>query len=406
LKLTCAFSAGASRQVCIQLVMGNDVECNRVFRRDFMRGCRRKFSLGSAMVRALRRNSLAAILLPLALAIFGTALPSVAGSGDRVHLDAHFRPGQVFRYQLDLQTSATARSEGPITDPQGATRLDRQATATIRMELVRVDSVAPRGQRVRLRVTYEQCAANSQSDALDVQEHEFQEQFRKLQGSSVEFDLEPDGKTDNFAASKSASDTSSSGQLSSMDPAMVAMLQQGTGALAPPGGLPRAGIAVGDKWSSEREFQPAPITGLYWHTDSTYVRNEPCPHPSPASALGNDAARPAPSSAGKLAGAPPVANSAGLDTCAVIQTDLHLLNRNKTGDQTPPAYLHNGLRTFGDWTGAAESVSDIALTTGVVVTMTQTSSQDMDFHISTAQGQASLQYQGHVESALGVTLLP
>jgi hypothetical protein len=38
--------------------------------------------------------------------------------------------------------------------------------------------------------------------------------------------------------------------------------------------------------------------------------------------------------------------------------------------------------------------------------MTQTGSQDMNFRIATAQGQASMEYRGHVESALGVALLP
>jgi hypothetical protein len=354
------------------------------------------------MVRGSRRRTSTAIRIALAFAVFAAALPNADASDERVHLDAHLQPGQVFRYQMNLQTSATTHSEGPITDPQGATRLDRQATATIRMEVVRVDSVAPAGQRVRLRITFEECSASSQTDALDVQEHQFQDQFRKLQGSTMEFDLEPDGKTDNFTASQPTSPEQSPKESpqQSMDPALAAMLQQSASALAPPGGLPRTGIAVGDKWSSEREFQPAPIAGLYWHTDSTYVRNEPCPHASPPSS-GDSAPQVSPSPT------PPAAkNAAGPETCAVIQTDLHILRRDTGGEQTPPVYLHNGLRTSGKWTGAAEGVSDISLATGVVVTMTQTGSQDMDFRIASAQGQASLQYQGHVESALGVTLLP
>lgn len=345
-----------------------------------------------------RRVKQAAFPFLMALAILLAALPRAAAAGDRVHLLPHLRLGQVFRYQMSVETSATSRSEGPITDPQGATRLDRQATTTIRMEVVRVDPVAPLGQRVRLRVTFEQCSANSQTDALDVREHEFQDQFRKLQGSTMEFDLEPDGKTDNITASQPASSQPSSSQ--SMDPAIVTMLQQSASTVAAPEGLPPAGIDVGDKWSSEREFQPAPITGLYWHTDSTYVRNEPCPHASPASGI--DATDSTPSPANRRT----EKSAAGPDICAVIQTDLHLLRRATAGEQTPQAYLQNGLRTSGKWSGVGESVSDIALATGVVVTMTQTSSQDMNFRIATALGQASLQYQGHVESALGVTLLP
>lgn len=363
------------------------------------------------MVPARHHNTLAAVMTVISFCVFTIASPNAMAGDDHVHLEAHLQPGQIFRYQMNLQTSATSRSEGPITDPQGATRLDRQAMATVRLEVVRITPVESTGNRVRLRVTFEHCTANSQSDALDVEEHEFQDQFRKLQGSSLEFDLEPDGKTDNFSASQQSPDAKVTPeqtapqqtvpQQPALDPWVATMMQQSTGALASPGGLPHTGISVGDKWSAEREFDPAPLTGLYWRTDSTYVRNEPCPHASPELPQ-KDSAIPA-----SPAGAATSGNTAKPETCAVIQADLHLLsNRKKGADQTPPDYLQNGLHTAGDWNGIAESVSDIALGTGMVVTMTQKGSQDMDFRVASARGQTSLRYQGHVESALGVTLLP
>lgn len=308
----------------------------------------------------------------------------------RIHLQPHLLPGQSFRYQLNLHTSASSRAEGPISDPQGASRLERAAMATVYLEVLRVDLGGKNGAQVRLRATYDHCSSASESDALDVNEPELEEQFRKLDGTSVEFTLDSDGQTHDFAVSR---ETSS-------DPSTLLALQQGTSALTPKSGLPAAGIAPGETWSSDREFQPSPLAGLYWHTDSAYLRNETCPRPSP----------PTDSTPANAGAGPDGAQSGGgkpeSDTCAVIQTKLHLLRHDATSSQTPDEYLKNGLRTSGTWTGTAEAISDISLRTGLVVTMTQTGSQDMDFRIATAQGQAGLRYVGHVESQTAVTQLP
>lgn len=261
--------------------------------------------------------------------------------------------------------------------------------ATVHLEVLRVDLGGKAGDQVRLRATYEHCAVASQSDALDVNEPGYEDQFRKLNGTSVEFTLDADGRTHDFAASR---ETSS-------DPSTLLALQQGTSALTPTSGLPSAGIAPGDKWTSDREFQPSPLAGLYWHTDSVYLRNETCPRPSPAA----DSSQTNGTGADN---APQPESKPESDMCAVIQTKLHLLRHDVTASQTPDEYLKNGLRTSGTWTGSAEAISDISLRTGLVVTMTQTGSQDMDFRIATAQAQASLHYVGHVDSQTAVTQLP
>jgi hypothetical protein len=320
----------------------------------------------------------------------GTNAGTGAVAADRIHLQPHLHPGQSFRYQLDLHTAASSRSEGPISDPQGASRLERSAMATVHLEVLRVDLGGKGGDQVRLRATYDHCSSASQSDALDVKEAEYEEQFRKLNGTSVEFTLDADGRTHDFAASR---ETSS-------DPSTLLALQQGTSALTPTSGLPSAGIIPGDKWTSDREFQPSPLAGLYWHTDSAYLRNETCPRPSATTDSSSG------SGGGADNAAQPGAGQPGSDVCAVIQTKLHLLQHDVTASQTPDDYLKNGLRTSGSWTGSAEAISDISLSTGLVVTMTQTGSQDMDFRISTAQANAGLRYIGHVDSQTAVTQLP
>jgi hypothetical protein len=363
--------------------------------RSRIRRCRKRW------VRAHAPSSAAGAVVFLALGVSPWFSPSVnsaprisargVGTADvRIHLQPHLQPGQSFRYQLDLHTSASSRADGPISDPQGASRLERAALATVHLEVIRVDLGGKAGDRIRLRATYDHCSIVSQSDALDVKEPEYEDQFRKLDGTSVEFTLDANGQTHDFAASR---ETSS-------DPSTLLALQQGTSALTPTTGIPAAGISPGETWSSDREFQPSPLAGLYWHSDSTYLRNETCPRPSAASGS-------SPANGGAGAGAAQSTdNKPENDVCAVIQTKLHLLRHDVNASQTPEDYLKNGLRTSGTWTGTAEDISDISLRTGLVVTMTQTGSQDMDFRIATAQGQAGLRYVGHVDSQTAVTQLP
>jgi hypothetical protein len=343
----------------------------------------------------MRRPAIYLLALCLAMAGLMNAMrsPAAFAAGDdtgRIHLEPHLAPGQVFRYQLDLHTTAVSRAQGPISDAQGASTLERAALATVRLEVLSVELGSAGEKRVRLRATYEHCSAGSKSDALDVQEREFEKQFRKLEGASVEFSMDSDGRTYDFSAPSD----------SSLDPSTLLAMQQGTGALTPDGGLPPKGVAVGDKWSSEKEFQPSPLLGLYWHTDSAYLRNEPCPRPSPPPDAPQTDGTAAPS------GSDHAGEAAQSDTCAVIQTEMKLIRRDTKGNQTPPDYIKNGLRTSGDWTGTGESISDISLRTGLVVTMTQTSSQEMNFRIATAEGRAGLQYTGSVQSQSAVTQLP
>jgi len=94
------------------------------------------------------------------------------------------------------------------------------------------------------------------------------------------------------------------------------------------------------------------------------------------------------------------------DTCAVIITQFKILQTAPHGDLTPPDYLHNGLRSSGSWTGAGESMSLISLRTGLVVSVTQSSNQEMNFTISSASSPSRMTYTGEVKSQSEIALLP
>ena len=96
-----------------------------------------------------------------------------------------------------------------------------------------------------------------------------------------------------------------------------------------------------------------------------------------------------------------------VDVCAVILTQFRIFRPGGGhGDATPEAYLHNGLRTSGTWTGTGESLDTISLSTGMVVRSTQTGHQDMDFKMVSAVSGSKMQYKGHVDSQSEIVLLP
>jgi hypothetical protein len=124
-----------------------------------------------------------------------------------------------------------------------------------------------------------------------------------------------------------------------------------------------------------------PLAGLVWRSNSTYVRNESCrPADVPASA-----------DAGEL--------------CAVILTRQSVDPRKQLRDPTPEDYRRNGLHTSGSWTGSGESLSYVSLQTRLVVSVTQDSSQQIDFAVTNPTGQ-SIRYAGKIETHSRVALLP
>ena len=148
--------------------------------------------------------------------------------------------------------------------------------------------------------------------------------------------------------------------------------------------MPSAGIAPGEKWSSDEPASSLPLSGHVWRTDSTYLRNEPC--------------RPA-----TLAGAAPPSTSDG-ETCAVILTQLTLLRPRSKKDLTPDEFRRNNLTTSGTWSGSGDSLTYISLQTGWVVSVTQSMSEQMDVTISTAPEDA-VHYVGTVATRSSMSLV-
>ena len=292
----------------------------------------------------------------------------------RILLVPRFQAGQSLHYQFDLRTTTVSHSTGPIANPEAASALNLIVSALVRLDVVSVTGAGERSAgQVRLRTTYEKSAATSHSDAYDPDQDDLEKRYRDLEGHSFEFTVEPDGKVADVRGLDAAV----------ADPASRRLVEGWLSGIAQGAALPPDGIAIGQKWSMERPNDMAPLAGLVWRTDSTYVRDEPC------RAIPN---------AAEISG--------GQEICAIIETKFQIDNRHVPRDPTPEEFRRNSLRTSGTWSGSADSLNAISRRTGFVVSVSQNGTEEMDVTIANLQDTSKMHYAGRVETHSEITLLP
>ncbi len=299
---------------------------------------------------------------------FGTSRQqSPSPDQKRLHLSPKLVPGQTLRYQLDAHTITTSHSSGRIENPQGPSKSDVVLAATLRLDILPSEPNAP----LRVRTTYEKSSAKATSDSFDPALSVLEEQYRKLEGRAIELSLDAQGKV--------VGDSGLAGLFP--DEKSAAAAREWFSQLASGVELPKEGIVPGRSWSTERtSVAGMPLLGLTWRTESSYLRDEPCPASSPAS-------------------------TASGDTCAVIQTRLGVTQR-PLRDPTPDDYRRRNLRTAGKLSSSGESLSYISLRTGWIVLIAQSSSEEMDVIITAMDGGSKLRISGRVESTTHINLLP
>jgi hypothetical protein len=332
------------------------------------------------------------------------ALPLVRAPGKRVRFAPRFAAGQTLRYQIESRTTTTGKATEPIENPEGSSQLKQTTNLVVRLDVLEVEpvgsgtaaarstsantaraagaatAVAATADRIHMRATYEKSSAKTESDAYDPTALSLEEQYNRLEGRSMEFTVEPDGKL---------SDIKGMDELLA-NPSAAGTARSWMSGIASSSGFPKEGIIPGQKWSSEKPFEDVPLAGLIWRTESTYLRDEPC------SGLGDGGAAAA-------AGEGP---SHTRDMCSVILTRFEILRRGPKDEQTPEDYRKNGLRTSGTWTGAGQSLDSISLATSLLVSSTQTSTQEMNLDILSPSAGSKIHYAGRVESESQITMLP
>jgi hypothetical protein len=347
-------------------------------------------------------------------------LPILAASDhQRVHLLPQFKPGDSLRYQIDSQMTIAGTTTTPIVNPEGATELKQSISIILRLDVLEVhpaaapttpgknnakvtpakptENPAPATNAaapgtMRLRATYEKSSATSESDAYDPTTAALADQYNRLEGRSMEFTVEPDGKIVDI---KGLEDMLS-------NPSAAQTVRTWMAGLSSSAGFPQQGIEIGQKWSREQPLTGVPLDHLFWRTEATYVRNEICPENIPPA----DSAATAPAQIPEPTPKAPTTNS---PLCAIILTQFTIVRRgthNPHADATPDDYLHNGLRTSGTWTGSGESLDTFSLATGRMLRSTQSSSQNLDFAITSTNTGSRLTYKGKITTQTQILLLP
>jgi hypothetical protein len=330
------------------------------------------------------------------------ALPVLAASDhQRVHLLPQFRPGDSLRYQIESQMTSAGTTTTPIVNPEGATQVKQSVSIILRLDVLEVQpaasgsasgsgakAVRPTNRApvsnaapgpMRIRATYDPTSAS------------LADQYNRLEGRSMEFTLEPDGKIVDI---KGLEDMLS-------NPSAAQTVRTWMAGLSSSVGFPQQGIEIGQKWSREQPLTGVPLDRLFWHTEASYLRNEVCPENIPL--VGSE------TNAVPGSEAAPKTPSANSRTCATILTQFTIIRRgshNPRADDTPDDYRHNGLRTSGTWTGSGESLDSISLATGRMLRSTQSSSQDLDFAITSTNTGSRMTYKGKIETRTEIILLP
>ncbi|HLJ24052.1 MAG TPA: hypothetical protein VKT71_08090 [Candidatus Acidoferrales bacterium] len=302
----------------------------------------------------------------------------------RISLAPKFVPGQAFRYQMEFETTTETSRSGLASDPQGPSSLVVDWSAAVRMEVLPPDSNTPGG--IRLRTTYEKSSAMVRTDTVDPAATQTTDQYKQLEGKSIEFTLDAVGNVKYVAGLEGIVDSEKASQSAHE---WISQLNASAG--APPGG-----VTIGQSWSSEQPADSLPLAGLVWHTDSQYLRNESCHPPNP------DVPNPDVPNAAPAAN-PPVNSPAPAD-CAVILANLSLIRSKTARDSTPPELRKNGVQSEGKWTGSAQSLVYVSLATGMVVSVTQTGTEQMDVRL-TSNHSTSIRYSGTIATRSQVALV-
>lgn len=314
------------------------------------------------------RIGLFATVLCAAVALAAAQKPAAQA---RVPLVPQFTPGQVLRYEMEFRSAVESRSEGLVEAPQAPSLREIAVSGRLRLEALppAAEAAAAKTVAVRLRATYEKVAATLRSDSFDPEAGHIEQQYRRLEGASIEFSITLDGAVRDvrgleeiFAGAQSAAE-------------VKRWLEQLAGS-----GRGRKSAALGESWNSEEPVPGAPLAGVAWRTASSYLRDEPCPQTS-------------------------TEETSQAEKCAVLLVRSEMTQRRRT-DPTPEEFRKRNLRTSGRLGGSAESLSYISLRTGLLVSSTQSATEDADFTVSTADRSSSIRHRTRLESRSHLQLLP
>jgi hypothetical protein len=287
-------------------------------------------------------------------------------------------PGTVACYQLQSSSSTTGQTTAPVANPEGGSKFTQHIQLIVLLKSLEPKLVPGGSPLPRFLATFEKAVRDDDSDSLDPSTSPF-DPFTALTNRSVQFVLTPAGQVQDVEGLEEVT----------RDASLLQPVLQWLPQLSAATRLPLQTVSIGEKWKSEHSVSGMPFTDLMWRTNSTYLRNEPCKLYAPS----GDAGAPASQTSG--------------EECAIVLTQFAVSRRGSpSSEATPEEFLHNGLRTSGKWTGSGESLDSISVSRGILISSTQTSTQDVDFAIKSAASGSVIRRQGHTETHTEIVLLP
>ena len=314
----------------------------------------------------------------------------IAEAAQKIHLAPKFFTGQTLRYRIQTRTATKGTTTTPIANPEGGSEENLATLLVVRLDVLAAPAAtADTPPAARVRATYEESEATSQTDAVNPGAPSPSEPYQRMEGHSIEFTIGPGGELADFQGVDKIFANESDAE---------PMLSWVRG-LSSSAGFPKRGIEIGQKWTSERELNGMPLAGLQWKTEAIYLRDEPC---------GSSVASSASEGRSEASPATPATNAEQHEMCAVILTQFQIERQGSArADATPDDYRKNALRTSGKWSGSGESLDSISLASGLLVSSTQSSTQDVDYEIvSTRNAGSSIHRTSHVTTKTEITLLP
>ncbi len=297
-------------------------------------------------------------------------------AGDRrINLLPRLRPGQTITYLIRFQSDKTVKTESNVVAPMAPNAAQIDAHGLLRVEIL---DVQPSGSQAAIH-------ARGRFLTLDSgvwlkrpgdKKPDWDKQRVDPHGKGIDFTISPDGSVNEVKG------------LDTLFPEQQQAWQQWVARFALAWTLPADGMKFGEKWKSEQAEQAgAPIAGLHWARESSYVRDEPC-QASQLSIMGDVS----------VSSGPP-------DTCAVLLTTATLKQKSSSKDATPEDFKLHELRTMGTAKGAAEIITYISLKSGLVVRATEETSQFMDVVVAKADASNRVHYNVDAKSHSEVLLV-
>jgi hypothetical protein len=345
---------------------------------------------GTALQLALFAAAVVVLALAPAPLRAQTAQPAAAPPSPApqhlVRLVPQYSPGDTLHYQIALRSQTRNRVGGAMANPEGAADLGLSVSLLLRLDVLpplpsgdagpgagagspgktKGSKPVRRDTPLRLRATYERATATLSGDAYDPNVAKVEEEYRKLEGRSMEFQIGTDGHVQYM---EGLSDILHDARAVN---AVRKWLEQLSGGL----GAPPAGAEPGRSWHSTEPLPDAPLAGTAIETQTTYLRNESCDVDDPAA-----------------------------DKCAILLSHFSLRQKPGQFDPTPDSFRKQNLSTSGHWDSQGQSLLYISLRTGRTVSITQSGEETMELTISHNDGGPPFHYSAQAKTETRILLL-